>query len=74
VTVLSDPQDVIAQDFMTRKGYPDAEPIQIEREPGSYCWYYTYELEEGDLDLEVQWLANESRWVATVTDFRLFDA
>ena len=63
------PQDRVAQQFMAHKGLPDLQPVEIEQLENQTCWYYIYELPEGDLELEVLW--NNTEWLATVTAFTL---
>lgn len=53
--------------FMRDKGYPDVAPVTIERDGEFDMWWFTYELEEGDLELEVEW--DGSKWLWTVIDF-----
>lgn len=56
---------------MEHKGYGELEPTEVEHvEP--YCWIYTYELAEGELDLRVEWLLDRSDWDVGVDDFRLY--
>lgn len=50
------PQDTLATYFMTRKGYPDARPVLVEKEQGKPVWAYSYDLPGGRLELEVPWL------------------
>lgn len=39
--------------FMNRKGYPNAQPMAVERLVDLPCWYLEYELETLDLELEI---------------------
>ena len=64
-----DSQDVVARDFMRQRGYYK-KPKLIERVEGDFCWYYYYDLPEGELELEVSWEEKDG-WQATVTDFVL---
>lgn len=63
------PQDQIAADFMTRKGYRNIQYRQVVRIEGLYCWYYDYDLPDGVLELEVTWTP-EDDWQAQVSVFR----
>jgi hypothetical protein len=65
------PQELVAKDFMSRKGYPELVPTETERVADSYCWYFYYDLPEGELDLEVTWNPETREWFAQVMDFRL---
>lgn len=64
---MSAPQDEVAGDFMSRRGY-DLAPIEVSRVDGQHCWYYLYELPEGDLELEVSW-DPVNGWGAAVSTF-----
>lgn len=63
------PQEQAAQQFMAWKGLPDELPVEIEKLADQPCWYFYYELPEGDLELEVNWTGRE--WQTTVTAFHL---
>lgn len=63
------PQNVVARNFMERKGYRRIAPIDIEKLEDQPCWYYLYDLPEGRLELEVFW--NGEAWETTVTTFAL---
>lgn len=65
------PQEQVAADFMRRKGYKDAHPVDIEKLDGSPCWYFVYQLDEGTLELEVFWNSRTQDWETTVTTFSL---
>ena len=68
---LSTPQATVARQFMTHKGL-DVDPVDIEQlEGGRPCWYFLYELPEGDLELEVFYNEKSQEWETTVTTFRL---
>jgi hypothetical protein len=63
------PHELVAHQFMKHKGYPDAEPYDIEKLDDQPCWYFIYRLPEGILELEVFW--NGSDWETQVTTFTL---
>lgn len=63
------PHEQVAQQFMERKGLGDIQPVDIEKLDDQYCWYFYYELPEGDLELEVLWEGNQ--WHTTVSTFTL---
>jgi len=56
-----------ASAFMRDKGYPDIAPSSVERDDDFNMWWMVYELEEGSLELEVEW--DGSEWMWTVIDF-----
>jgi len=56
-----------AAEFMRHKGYGDAQPVLIEEDEDDYIWYFFYELDEGTLELEVEW--SGSKWFWDVIDF-----
>lgn len=57
--------------FMRDKGYPDVAPSSVERDGDFNMWWLVYELEEGELELEVEW--DGSDWLWTVIDFVHYD-
>lgn len=63
------PHEQVAQLFMEHKGYAGAVPRDIEKLDGWPCWYFTYQLNEGILELEVNW--NGRDWETLVTTFTL---
>lgn len=65
----SAPEMEVAAFFMRRKGYPDVEPREVERIEGIHCWYFIYELPDGELELEVTWSEAED-WQVRVSVFR----
>lgn len=70
VVNMGTPQGMVAQQFMENKGLTDVEPVEVDKVQGQPCWYFLYEMPEGDLELEVFWDA-DSGWEATVTTFTL---
>lgn len=67
------PQELVAEQFMTHKGYGDIRPYDIDKLNDEPCWYFLYDLEDGaTLELEVFW--NGSEWETTVTGFSLPEA
>lgn len=58
------PADEAASKFMAHKGYPDIRPISVDKIEGEDCWYYLYELPEGQLELEVDF--HDEDWHFTV--------
>lgn len=65
------PQAQAARQYMTHKGLGDEEPVDIQKLDGQDCWYFTYELPEGDLELEVFWDEPRMEWQMVVTTFTL---
>jgi uncharacterized protein (DUF2141 family) len=63
------PQETIARLFMDHKGYPDARPFETEKVADQPCWYFYYELPEGELELEVFYDKEMADWATTVTGF-----
>lgn len=63
------PQELMARDFMTRKGYPDLEPFDVSKLDGQACWYFYYRLPQGVLELEVFYDSSDKEWQTTVTAF-----
>lgn len=61
------PQDVVAEDFMDRKGFPNEQPVMIDKLDDQPCWYFVYNLPDGVLELEVSW--DGSEWQTLVTTF-----
>ncbi len=61
------PQDEVARDFMQRRGY-QLDPVSVERVDGQHCWYYLYELPEGELEIEVSW-SREDGWDVVTSGF-----
>lgn len=66
-----DPYAVVAKNFMVHKGYPDAEPSDVYDVEDQKCKYFTYELPEGTLELEVWW---QGDWKARVSTFQTHDS
>lgn len=52
-----------AQKYMAHKGYPDLVPTNVEIVEGEPCWYVTYELPEGELELEVEYSDGDWKFV-----------
>lgn len=48
------PEEEAAAKYMAHKGYPNIVPTGVEKVEGTSCWYFTYELPEGRLELEVE--------------------
>lgn len=48
------PEIQAAKAFMDDKGYPDATPISIERIEGMKCWYVSFSVPEGVVEIEVE--------------------
>lgn len=67
---MSTPQARVAQLYMDHKGLSEIRPHAVEKVDGQACWYFIYELPEGDLELEVSWEA-AGGWDAAVTSFVL---
>ena len=68
VEMLS-PQEAAAQRYMTRKGYPDAKPYATDKIEDMTCWYFSYRLPDGDLELDVYFDHGKDDWVFTVSNF-----
>lgn len=66
---LTTPQAQIAKHFMDHKGVK-VEPHDVERlndlEP---CWYFYYDLPQGELELEVFYDSQADDWKVCVTSF-----
>ena len=65
------PQEQVAAQFMEHKGYGDVVPTDVEKLEHETCWYFSYLLPEGRLELEVYW--NGREWETLVTSFELLD-
>lgn len=63
------PQDEVARDFMQQRGYTQ-DPIEIEKVDGQTCWYYVYDVPEGELEIEVYW-SSDYGWDVSVSSFNL---
>lgn len=53
---MTSPASEAAAKYMAHKGYPDLIPTNVEKVEDLTCWYYTYELPEGWLELEVEFV------------------
>lgn len=62
------PQARAAAQYMMHKGL-DVQPVDVQKLDGAPCWYFYYELPEGNLELEVYW--NGREWNSLVTTFTL---
>ena len=62
------PQALAAQEFMRRKGLGSLVPFDVEKLDDMPCWYFYYDLPEGELELEVFW-SPEDGWETMVTTF-----
>lgn len=70
----TDPFTLVAQEFMERKGYKDVFPAEVEPLEGDPdCQYFYYELDDGDLELEVSWNPKSGTWDTLVTAFKLLN-
>lgn len=64
------PEEQAARKYMAHKGYPDLDPIGVEGVVDDpHCWYFIYELPEGEMELEV--LFENGQW--RFTTFMLED-
>lgn len=61
------PQARVAQQFMEHKGLGYVRPYDVDKLDGQPCWYFYYDLPEGDLELEVFW--DGEIWQTKVTSF-----
>lgn len=50
------PEVEAARKYMAHKGYPDIDPLQVDRVEGEHCWYFLYQMPEGMLELEVDFV------------------
>lgn len=50
---------------VTHKGYADAVPYDVIAIEGQPCWYFYYDLPDGHLELEVQWIHGDWGWAVT---------
>jgi len=62
-------QEQIARDFIQERGYAGFEPVDVTKVEGEHCWYFYYELPDGDLELEVSW-SSEYGWLIAPVGFR----
>jgi hypothetical protein len=65
---MATPEALAAQHFMERKGLGHLEPFDVEKLDDQPCWYFYYDLPEGQLELEVFWDPRDG-WETTVTTF-----
>lgn len=65
---LNTPQAKIARHFMHHKGYDQA-PFDVLKLEDQACWYFYYELPEGNLELEVYFDLERDDWDVTVSAF-----
>ncbi len=66
---LSTPQALVAHDFMRHKGLGHLTPQDVDKIEDQPCWYFYYQLPEGDLELEVYYDAEDREWDCKVTTF-----
>lgn len=66
---LSTPQAQIAQHFMRETKGLDVTPYDVEKLELLPCWYFYYELPQGDLELEVFFDEPDDDWKVAVTAF-----
>jgi hypothetical protein len=66
---LSTPQAQAAEHFMRHKGLGNLRPHDVEQLEDQPCWYFYYELPEGELELEVAYEVGEG-WECMVTTFK----
>ena len=59
--------EAAAAEFMRQKGYPKADPHDVEKIEDLDVWYFYYDLPEGTLELEVEW--NGVDWIWGVMNF-----
>lgn len=59
--------ELAARQFMAHKGLGHIRPHAVEQLEGHSCWYFYYQLPEGELELEVFW--NDHEWDINVTAF-----
>jgi hypothetical protein len=58
---------------MERRGYARDSPVKIERVVSEdFFWYFDYELDDGELTLQVTWTSARG-WSVSVWDFQLVD-
>lgn len=62
---LSTKQAKAAQLYMQHKGYKNVRPYAVEEVEGQPCWYFYYDLPDGDLELEVEWANGKWNWMVT---------
>lgn len=59
------PEEEAARKYMAHKGYPDLDPKSIEDvDDEPLCWYFTYNLPEGAMELEVEFVNGDWRFTA----------
>lgn len=67
---LTTPQAQIAQHYMREtKGIKGAEPHDVDKIDDQLCWYFYYQLPQGELELEVFFSSDIDDWIVTVTAF-----
>ena len=65
---LTTPQALIARHYMDHKGI-GVEPHAIDKLDDLPCWYFYYDLPQGELELEVFFDNVADDWIVTVTSF-----
>lgn len=61
---LMSPQEEAAAKYMAHKGYPKILPTDVGKVDGIPCWYFTYQLPEGRLELEVEHVDGDWKFVS----------
>lgn len=67
---LPPPQERIARDFMTRKGFKWSTPIDVDKIEGRPIWYFRFNVPDGIVELEVVYNARMQDWECSVSTFR----
>lgn len=66
---ITTPQAAAARQFMSERKLGHLIPFDVERIEGEHCWYFYYDLPEGELELEVAWDSKVQKWEMAVTAF-----
>ena len=65
--MVTEQAEQAAAAFMRHKGYGAVDPVEIEKVEDLDVWYFYYDLEEGTLELEVEW--DGANWFWGVMNF-----
>lgn len=66
------PEYEVAAWYMRRKGLSRV-PIKRVIRVATYCWYFYYDVDGGELELEVEWDPDSEEWDAKSTAYKVVD-